>query len=132
MKRPVRDNITFVAAGTGIASLRCMYRQLLLEGHPGNMLLIFGFHAPEDFIYREELEALQKKHPNLKVVTAITTDDATWKGERGRVTEVIPRVIKDAPARDYYLCGSPQMVEDTIKVLLEMGVPRHQIFREVW
>jgi len=132
LKRPVRDNITFVASGSGISSLRAMFKQLLQEGHPGNIWVVFGFHAQEDFIFRQELEELQRKHPNFKVIPSITVDDPSWTGERGRVTAVLPKVITDAASRDYYLCGSAQMVEDTIKVLTEMGVPRHQIFREVW
>jgi len=132
LKRPVRDNTTFVAGGTGIASLRCMYRQLLLEGFKGPLWLLAGFHAPEDIVYREELAALQREHPNFKVIESITVEDPHWKGQRGRVTELIPKLFKDAPSRDWYLCGPPAMVEDTIKVLTELGVPRHQINREVW
>ena len=124
--------ITFVAAGSGISSLRAMYRQLLLEGHQGEILLVFGFHAPEDCIFKQELDELQKQYANFKVIKSITVDNASWTGEKGRVTEVLPRVIKDAASRDYYLCGSPAMVDDTIKVLTTMGVPRHQIFREAW
>lgn len=132
LKRPVRDNITFVAGGTGLASLRCLYRQLLLEGFKGHITLLAGFHANEDVLYRDELVALQKQYPNFKVIESITTDDPHWKGERGRVTELIPRLFTDAPNRDWYLCGPPQMVEDTIKVLMGLNVPRHQINREVW
>ncbi|MBI4145586.1 hypothetical protein HY493_05285 [Candidatus Woesearchaeota archaeon] len=131
LKRPVKD-IAFIAGGSGVSSLRAMYRQLLLEGHPGPITLLFGFHAPEDFIFKDELAELQRRHPNFKVIPTITTDDPAWTGKRGRVTELIPQLFADTKDSDFYLCGPPAMVEDTIKTLAGIGVARHRIFREVW
>lgn len=131
LKRPVAG-IVFIAGGSGVSSLRAMYRQLLLEGHAGPITLLFGFHDPEDFIFKDELAELQKTHPNFTVIPTITTDDPGWTGKRGRVTELIPSLFSSAENSDFYLCGPPAMVEDTIKALTSIGVPRHRIFREVW
>lgn len=125
------ENMTFISGGSGISSLRAMYRQLLLSGYEKPVTLLAGFHSKEDYIYETELSDLEEEYPNFKVIPAMTTDPE-WEGARGRVTEVIPKVFKDAKSRTYFICGSPEMVEDTIKVLTEMGVPRHQINREVW
>ncbi len=132
LKLPAKKNITFISSGSGISSLRCMYRQLLLEGFKEDIWLVAGFHAPTDYIYKDELMHLRVKHPHFHVIPAITTDDSNWDGERGRVTAILPKLFKDAPSREYYLCGSLQMVDDTIKVLTDMGVPRGQIHREIW
>jgi NAD(P)H-flavin reductase len=132
LKRPVRDNTTFIGGGSGISSLRAMYRQLLLEGHRGPLTVLTGFHAADDFIYKDELAALQRDHPQFTVIPSITSDDASWTGEKGRITLLLPKLLTDAPNRDFYLCGPPDMVDDTINVLTGMGVPRHQMFREVW
>ena len=118
------QKVTFIAAGSGISSMRSMYRHMLHIGRH-DFTILFGFHAPEDFIFKHELE-------HLNVIPAITVEDASWKGKKGRVTELIPFVFPDAPSRQFYLCGSLMMVEDTIKVLTGLGVERKNIFREVW
>lgn len=132
LKAPVRNNITFIAAGSGIASLRSMYRHIALNRYQGNMHLVFGFHAPEDYIYKDELFQMQRKMPTFNVIPSITTDDPDWKGKKGRVTKILPELFGKVDDRDFYICGSPEMVNDTIRVLLEMGALRHNIYREVW
>lgn len=132
LKNPLRNNITFIAAGSGISSLRSMYRHIALNRYQGNMHLVFGFHAPEDYIFKDELFQMQRKMPTFNVIPSITTNDAAWTGKKGRVTEILPSLFGKVDDRDFYLCGSPQMVNDTIQVLLAMGAPRHNIYREVW
>lgn len=132
LKAPLRNNITFIAAGSGISSLRSMYRHIALNRYQGNMHLVFGFHAPEDYIYKDELFHMQRKMPTFNVVPAITVDDKDWMGKKGRVTKILPELFSKVDDRDFYICGSPEMVNDTIRVLLEMGALRHNIYREVW
>ncbi len=131
LKKPLH-NVTFIAAGSGISSLRSMYRQLLLEGYAEPVTLLAGFKAPVDAIFKDELHHLAEKHKNFHVITSITADDASWTGLKGRVTAVIPKVFTDVATRDFYLCGPPEMVNDTLAVLTGLGVPRAQIFREAW
>ncbi|MBI4151191.1 hypothetical protein HY492_03625 [Candidatus Woesearchaeota archaeon] len=131
LKKPLH-NLTFIAAGSGISSLRSMYRQLLLEGYAEPITVLSGFKTPADSIFKDELRHLAHHHKNFHVIMSITADDPSWVGLKGRVTAVIPKVFTDAIARHYYLCGPPEMVNDTITVLTGMGVPRAQIFREAW
>ena len=127
------EDITFIAAGSGIAPLIAMIRTLFIQNTTQNVWLFFGFRYPEDFIYKKELTELAQKNQNFHLITSISTaDPVEWNGERGRINLIFPKYIKNANLRDFYLCGPPPMIQDSIKVLLEIGADKSKIYKEGW
>ncbi|MBI4439242.1 FAD-dependent oxidoreductase [Candidatus Woesearchaeota archaeon] len=131
LKRPVRENTTFVAGGSGIAPLMSMLRTLILEGNtPRGMRLFYGFRAPEDYTYKKEIESMAKSG-KLSVTLTVDQPTPSWKGEKGFVSEAVKR-HSDYQKTDAYVCGPPIMVPATIKALVEAGFRPEGIYKEQW
>ncbi|KAF2090285.1 riboflavin synthase domain-like protein [Saccharata proteae CBS 121410] len=124
--------IIMVAAGTGLAPFRAFVAErakLAAIGKPvGRMLLFFGCRNPtEDYIYREELEDLERALAGkLEIITAFSRVEG---GERkvyvqDRVRERKEEVLglMDEGA-NFYVCGRAGMAREVgRRVGEEMGV----------
>src|SRR5262249_42824345 len=65
------ESVVLVGAGVGITPMMSVVRYLSDTEWPGQVYLVLGFRGPRDFIFREELEALQARYRNLKVAVTI-------------------------------------------------------------
>ncbi len=61
-------------------------------------------------------------------IVAAPGEDENWDGQRGLVTEAVQRNLKNASECEAYLCGSPGMIDASIKVLRELGTSEEKIF----
>ena len=126
--------LVFIAAGVGITPLMSVTRYLTARSWPGDIFLLYSCHSPGDFIFREELEFLQRRHPNLHVVVTVTITEGTdWKGAGGHITkELIAKSVPDIVSRRVHICGPNSMMEDTEKMLADLGVPKEQVKTEAF
>lgn len=124
--------IVMIAGGVGITPLMAKIRYLTDLGWPGQIQLIFSVKTAGDFIFRDELEALQQRFANLRVtVTATREADPNWQGERGRISPaLLQRVAPNLTASRVHLCGPTEMTEPTIEMLRQLGVPEEHIKHE--
>lgn len=123
-------DILLISTGSGLAPIRSILRQMEAERSKRKATLFFGCRATCDLYYYEELKGLEDRIENFSYTPTLSRpeDQDQWKGETGRVTALIEEYVeKDAPL-DVYLCGSPNMVESSIALLLEKGVPEEHIF----
>ena len=61
-------------------------RDLTETQWPGQVALILGFRAPRDLSFREQIEQLKARKPNLTVtVTMSDPGQEAWSGIRGRI-----------------------------------------------
>ena len=128
------DSIVLIGAGVGITPLMSVVRAMTDRGWPHDLYLFFACRTTEDFVFREELERLQRRHPNLHVIASMTRSEGTvWMGPKGRLTkELIANSVPDLTRKRIHVCGPPAMMEATIAMLLELGVPRGQIKTEAF
>jgi ferredoxin-NADP reductase len=126
------DSIVLIGGGVGITPLMTVIRYLTDHGWPGDVFLLYVCRTTRDFIFREELEYLQRRYANLHVVATMTRAAGTeWKGPTGRLTkELIAQSVPNLAARRVHLCGPPPMIEATQGILAELGVPKEQIKTE--
>src|SRR5687768_15903460 len=57
----------FVGTGTGVTPLRSMLLDGVATNDDSLLWLLFGVRHVDDRLYREELDALAQKHPNIRV-----------------------------------------------------------------
>lgn len=128
------ESIVLIGAGVGITPLMCIIRSLTDRGWNRDMFLLFACRSTEDFVFRDELERLQKRHPNLHVVATMTRSDGTvWMGPKGRLTkELIAQSVPDLPARRIHICGPSAMMDATRAMLADLGVKPGQVFTEAF
>ncbi len=122
--------IFLVATGSGLAPIMSILHQIAEEGISRRTTLIFGARHKKDLFYLEEMEALKQRIPDLEVILTLSRpeEEDRWEGERGRVTNVLEKIIKDGADKEAYLCGNPAMVESCVELLTKKGIPRELIF----
>ena len=126
--------ILLIGGGVGITPLMSVLRYLTDRAWPGDIFLIYGCKSPRDIIFREELEYLRRRHPNLRVVVTVSHPEGTdWKGPTGMITrELISRSVSDLASRYVHLCGPVPMMEAAKKILAELGVPQERVKTEAF
>ncbi|HID75649.1 MAG TPA: 2Fe-2S iron-sulfur cluster binding domain-containing protein [Planctomycetaceae bacterium] len=126
------DSVVLIAGGVGITPMMSITRALTDMGWDGEIRLIVACRHPEHFIFREELEGLDRRHPNLHLHVAMSRAQSEVPGyHRGRLSkELLARWVSDIASKRIHLCGAPPMMEATIAMLAELGVAADQIHTE--
>ncbi|MFO0842305.1 MAG: FAD-binding oxidoreductase [Gemmataceae bacterium] len=126
--------ILLIGGGVGITPLMSVVRYLTDRSWPGDIYFLYSCRTPRDFIFREELDYLQRRHPNLRVVVTVSRPEGTeWKGPTGRITrELIARSVPDLASRYVHLCGPVPLMESVKQILAELGVPPTRVKTEAF
>ncbi|GEM_PF-1722539 len=123
----------FVAGGVGIAPLRSMIIQTLLDGKRTAL-----FHSAQNLsgiAYIGEMKFLEMQNQSFKYFPAITREAPAegWGGLNGRITaEEVKRKLGPLEGKSFYLCGPVEMVSGIAKGLLDAGVKKENIRKEEW
>ncbi len=119
------DSVVLIAGGVGITPLMAKIRYLTDVSWTGEIYLVFSVKTERDIIFREELEALERRHSNLHVIVTLTRDNGSaWSGERGRITPaLLSRAVPNIAARQVHICGPTEMTDPARQMLRELGVP---------
>jgi len=137
------ENHFLVATVTGVAPFVSMVRTLAHEasdGRPSNYQVVV-LHAASrswEFAYRDELEALAKNSSWFKYVPTISRpwEDPSWKGEVGRIEDILRKYLDSFGLKPTdtttYLCGQPQMVENSREILTRRGFQKEFIRQEIY
>ncbi len=122
--------IFLVATGSGLAPLMSILYQIANDGISRKTTLVFGARHKKDLFYLQEMEALKQKIPGFEVIFTLSRpeEEDRWEGERGRVTNVLEKIIKNGADKEAYLCGNPAMVESCVELLTKKGIPQELIF----
>ncbi|MGO9470760.1 MAG: ferric reductase-like transmembrane domain-containing protein [Isosphaeraceae bacterium] len=125
-------SIVLIGGGVGITPLMAKIRYLTDLSWPGDIDLVFSVRTERDIIFRDELDALGRRHPNLRATVTLTRDGGTrWTGERGRISRaMLERVVPDIGARRVHICGPTEMIAETRRLLRDLGVPDGSIVAE--
>ena len=120
----------FIGGGAGMAPLRSMALHLLEnQGWQGILRFWYGARNQAEILYRQQFEALAKNHVNFEWQVALSEaeDDSDWQGHRGLIHQTVFNEVLSAHPNvqycEYYLCGPPQMLAATRKMLADLGVP---------
>lgn len=129
-ERAPKDDL-FVCTGTGVAPFRSYIRSALARGEKRRMDLICGVFAEVDLFWTEEWEALARAHGNFFLHLALSDPSPAWKGHRGWVQSLVPKIVQDFSRKSVCICGNPAMTDDVKKLCLEeWGVPKEDVHAE--
>ncbi len=129
------ESIVLIAGGVGITPLMCVVRYLTDLAWPGDIYLLCAVRNTGEFIFREELEYLQRRCPNLHVTAAMMerSEGTSWMGPEGYLTRsIIEAAVPEIVRRRVHLCGPPTMMDAIRRILAEIGVPTSQIKTEAF
>lgn len=128
------DSIVLIGGGVGVTPMMGVLRYLTDRSWPGQTYFIYGSKSDADVIYRDEIEYLRSRYPNVHVVLTVEhADAARWPHATGVITkELLAREVPGIAGRHVHLCGPPPMMSAVRSALLELGVPAEQIETEVF
>ncbi len=125
-------SIALLAAGVGITPLMSILRYLTDQNWGGQIYLVYSNKEEHDIIFRNEIELMKRRFPNLHVALTLTrADGSNWDGGRGRIdAALLEQAIPDVAATPFYLCGPAEMLKATRELLGRMGVAEANIHLE--
>ena len=129
--RNKQEKLAFIGTGTGIAPLRSMIFDLLINKKINKeIVLIFGVRYENEILFDEEFTKLMNSNPNFKYIKIISRPTENWIGRKGHVQDNFD--FLDVNNSEFYICGLPLMFEEVHKKLLDMGALKENIYHEVF
>lgn len=120
----------FIAGGSGMAPIKNILHQMKNENINRKVSYYFGANKVKELFYTDLMRQFEEELENFTFVPVVAKpeEDEQWEGETGLVTEALDRNLEDASDCEAYLCGSPGMIDASIKALRDKGVPDEKIF----
>ena len=126
-------SVVFIAGGVGITPLMSSIRYLTDQSWNGRIDLIYACARLDAVIFREELDHLARRHPNLHVTIVLSSEPSgEWQGARGYVTSDLLAGVPDIRSRRIHLCGPPVMMGAVKKALGDLGITGDAIKTELF
>ena len=119
-----RGPLCLIAGGSGIAPLMAMLRHRARRKVRAPASLLYSSRSLEDVIYREELDAMARRDPGLRVVNTLTRKQPEgWTGHRGRIDKALLAEAGLPPEQNpkIFVCGPTPFVEDVSRLLVDLG-----------
>jgi ferredoxin-NADP reductase len=135
MDNDANQRYVFVATGTGVTPYRAMLPQLkaLFAKRNVEVALIYGARNEAELLYGDEFEAFANENPQFRFYACFSrTPRAQPRAHdrNGRVQVALEEIKPDAAGDIAYLCGNPDMVDQSFNLLKEAGLPVPHIRRE--
>ena len=111
-----------LAAGTGLAPLWGILREALRQQHQGPIRVLHLAHDSQEHYLASELAALAERHPHLQVELL--------------TPQMLPQALAALRVQSRQTialcCGSPASVEQFSRRLFLAGLPRNQVFADIF
>lgn len=133
---PENTNLLLMATGTGIAPYMSMLRTFLTAKTFKNIAILHGARHSWDLGYASELSAMARLCDTFLYIPTISRpqqEPVPWRGQTGYIQDLWRKRVIDlawgfhpAPADTcIFLCGNPEMIDDTLKLLAHEGFKEH-------
>ncbi len=118
-----------VAGGIGVTPFRSHIKEWLDTNSQRDITLYYCNNTEADIAYTDILTAAHERE-NFALVQVLGKEERAGM-EHGYITsEMIVRRTPDWNERTWYLSGPPPMVHAYSKLLLDMGLSRHQVVKD--
>jgi NAD(P)H-flavin reductase len=121
----------FISTGTGIAPYVSMIEsEKFQKDHPTRGVCLFGVRSNDEILYEHNFS----KDKKFEFIATVSKPDPNWKGFKGRVTHYLMELPHnyDWTLADYYICGGNDMIKEVKEILASKGVPKDQIYQEIY
>lgn len=121
-------DVVVVAGGIGLPPLRpSLYHILSHREAYGKVVLLYGTRAPDDILFKDELEQWRARF-DLEVFVTVDRADSGWRGNVGVVTTLIHKAGFDPQNSIAMMVGPEVMMRFTALELLKRGVRAEGIY----
>lgn len=123
--------VVMLGAGTGLAPLASMIRHALRDdAYAGHITLYAGARTPQELYDVDEFRALEAAFGDRFTYHACVSGEEVDGYRHGRVNEVMEADFDRLGGHQGYVCGSPAMVESTLKSMMGKRLFPRDIFHE--
>lgn len=110
-------DVAFIAGGIGITPFIGILRYINFKKLPTKITLLYSNKSENRSAFKNELDLLAEKNPNLKIVYTMTEQE-DFDGEKGRINEeFIRNHVKNPEKKIWYIAGPPIMVKEMNQML---------------
>jgi ferredoxin-NADP reductase len=122
------EKILFLAGGIGITPFFSIIKYCTDNNLGTSIVLFYGARNQNEIAFKEELDEMQEKNPNLRVIYILNDPLVGWSGKTGFVSVDLVKVeVPDFTDRVFYACGPPAMVAAMQRAVKAMGLPDSQL-----
>jgi Na+-transporting NADH:ubiquinone oxidoreductase subunit F len=120
----------FVSGGSGMAPFLSILHHMVNIGCRRPATYFFGGKQIKDLYLIDAMRQFEQRQPGFRfipVVAQVCEGDA-WTSQTGLVTEAVKRTFSNLTGYEGYLCGPPGMIDASIQVLTDLGIPQDKIY----
>ncbi len=122
------NDVVLVAGGIGLAPLRPALFQLISQRERyGRIVLLYGTRTPADILFAKDLEHWRARF-DLEVYVTVDRAMASWRGNVGVVTSLIPKAPFDPSQTHALVCGPEVMMRFAVHELVRRGVSSSDVY----
>lgn len=122
------DKIIFIAGGVGITPIRALVEDFLQQDI--NVVLLYSVKKRDQIIFKQELEELSIKYPNLFTIHYIVSEEENSHGFSRINQACIECLVPDVEQREAYICGPSRMSIEMKKNLIKLHINKNKIYYE--
>jgi ferredoxin--NADP+ reductase len=130
---PKSRNLWLIATGTGVGPFLSILATEQVWASYENVVLIYGTRWQQDLAYLALIESWQARFPERFHFVPVVSREQVTGCLQGRIptllksTSVQSQVGLSISATDsqVMLCGNPEMIQDTVDLLTELGLSKH-------
>ncbi|MEM5498878.1 ferredoxin--NADP reductase [Paraglaciecola mesophila] len=130
---PDSDNIWLIATGTGVGPFLSILAGVEIWQRYKKVVLIYAARYQNDLAYGEFIQQCKSQHPAQFCYLPIVSREEVKGALHGRIPELLQsgEIINTANTplsnqqSQVMLCGNPQMIEDAMATLKDMGLKKH-------
>ena len=125
--------VVLIAGGIGLTPLMSIIRAIAESDDSTPATLIYSVSAPSEILFRQDLEEIASRNPDINLVfTTTRPGEEEWSGRTGRIDAELLRQTQVSSGSLFFICGPPDMIRDVIGMLVNFGVPGSRIKYEQW
>ncbi|NLF87720.1 FAD-dependent oxidoreductase [Candidatus Bathyarchaeota archaeon] len=122
------SKIALLGGGIGITPFKSYVKNATDKALDSKIVLFYGCNTPNDIVFREEFEELEKKNSNFRTVFTVSEAQADWKGKVGRINaDMIKQELPDFAEYLFYACGPPPMVKAMQALVESLGLSKEKL-----
>ena len=121
-----------IGTGSGLAPLAGIVSEALHHGHAGPIHLYHGSREMDGLYWIGEMQELAQQYPNFHYTPCVSRGEAPDGVARGRANDVAMTAFDNLKGWRVYLCGHPEMVNQTKRQAFLKGASFQDIYSDAF
>jgi NAD(P)H-flavin reductase len=126
------QGLLLIGTGSGLAPLEGILTDALKSGHSGSIHLFHGSRDVEDLYRIDEMRKLAQQYPNFFYTPCVSGDHVPEGFVSGRANEVAIETLPNLKGWRVFLCGNPEMVNQTKRQAFMNGASMSDIYADAF